>query len=171
MKVRDRGIMHKVVKEIVDKAQKIGWRYVGLNGAGHHVLKHENGAEETLPATPSEYRGMQNALLTLERKAGQKLPRPKAGRSRAKVAKEVLDLEQAAKHNAAYHRQWGDQIVNLWTMHENDVMLMRQLAANPTRTSVQEAKESLGRIRKIEAELRRFGQPVKPFSITDVPAA
>ena len=92
--------MHKDVKQLVAKAETIGWTCDGvLDGRGHYTLVHENGTRYPIAATPSDPRSGLNALANLERLAGQKTARIIRNRSRKKV--EFYEDNSAARAKSA----------------------------------------------------------------------
>lgn len=162
--------MHKVVREVVEKARRIGWKYQGVNGEGHPVLVHENGERQTLPATPSDYRGLTNAVLALERKAGRKLPRQKSGKvSKGPGEQTDFDVIEAHQANTRHHERWGEQIQNLWALRENEIVHLDEIAKHPVRNAMREGRKALARIRRWEDELRAFSQPVEAFDPLTLP--
>ncbi|MAE64120.1 MAG: hypothetical protein CMJ18_07575 [Phycisphaeraceae bacterium] len=72
--------MNAEVRDLVERVRCIGWSLeTTSDGRGHVVLLHENGERCRLPSTPSDHRGLANALAYLERTAGQKVPRARSG--------------------------------------------------------------------------------------------
>lgn len=104
--------MNSISKKILRAAEQLGFELTGeQTGSGHLVLTHPNGARCIIPATPSDWRGARNAIATLERMAGKKLPRVNHHRGR-KSAKVVDPQVEAARrrHAAEYQaRLEGEQ--------------------------------------------------------------
>lgn len=92
-------------------------------------------------------------------------------RSRKAVQSSGFDPSRAARENARWADKWGGSVADLWLEHDRQAGLLCELAKNPTRSSASEASKALAEIRAIEAQLTRFGQPVQPFSITDLEAS
>lgn len=91
--------MNRDVRELVQKAEQLGFRYAGVAPGGHIALVHENGQTYYTAASPSDYRGQKNAIAELERIAGRKLPRVNHRRSR-KSTDTVDQQVEAARRRA-----------------------------------------------------------------------
>lgn len=161
--------MHKSVRELVAKAETIGWSCDGvLDGHGHYTLVHENGARFPIAATPSDVRSDKNAIASLERIAGRKTKRIVRNRSHKKVERTDFDPAKASRANARWADRWGGDIEALHVKRDEQIAKMRELADNPTRCSAVEAKKALAEISALEDQLTRFGQPFHPFDLTDL---
>ena len=149
--------MHKTIKELVAKAETIGWTDTGTkDGRGHHVLVHENGSRLAIPSTPSDHRSVPNTLAQLERLAGRKIARPNMRRSRKNVGPSGFSFEVVASERraAAYvqleltklHRELND--VNEALVHAkaagNGVYVRRlESEANVLRVQIEDTKDQL----------------------------
>lgn len=162
--------MHKEVRELVDKVGAIGWHDTGLiDGSGHHVLEHDNGARFSIPASPSEYRGAKNAIACMEQIAGQKLPRPRHRRSHKADDHTDFDLHAASRDQRAWHRQWDEKVEDLTRQREQAIDRLKQLAESPSRSAIQEARGLCRQILHVENRLRDdFHQPIEPFDANEV---
>lgn len=93
--------MNGQAREIVVIAKALGFRFDGYDGSGHVVLSLPDGRRTSIPATPSEYRGRKNSILTLERMCGRKLPRPNHRRSRKTFDQADPEVEASRRRYAA----------------------------------------------------------------------
>jgi len=67
-------MVDKQMRQMIERARKAGYVYLGLRNNGHPHLRWEDGTTVTIPATPSDTRGIRNAVSQLERTAGKRLP-------------------------------------------------------------------------------------------------
>ena len=67
-------------RELVEWAEKRGWKWGGYSGTGHIWLNHVSGASYTIAASPSDWRGLTNAKAALLRITGDKEEKPNAGK-------------------------------------------------------------------------------------------
>lgn len=73
--------MSGYLREFLADAKKLGFVPDGTNGNGHvRLVNHDTGARYNAPSTPSDWRSVRNAIATLERISGRKLPRQHAGK-------------------------------------------------------------------------------------------
>lgn len=72
--------MRHELRQLIERAKTIGYRHDGWDSRGHARLVHTNGQSVSLAATPSDWRSRLNEISRLERVAGAKLPRQRAGR-------------------------------------------------------------------------------------------
>lgn len=86
--------------EVARAATALGFKFAGYDGSGHVVWKHPNGARHSTPASPSEYRGVRNAIAALERLAGLKLERPNHRRGRKSASGTDPEVEAARRKHA-----------------------------------------------------------------------
>lgn len=92
--------MNAAARETVRAAKQLGFTYEGIDGRGHHALRHENGTPYRFPASGSDYRGPKNTLADLERIAGRKLPRPgRRRKSRKPIGGSGFSIELAARES------------------------------------------------------------------------
>lgn len=75
-------LMHARVRELVAYGERCGFLLEGMDGRGHYVLTHPNGASVRIACTPGDYRGDDNARAEMRRTSGVTPPRPRAGRGR-----------------------------------------------------------------------------------------
>lgn len=76
--------MHKEVRELIDKANMLGFKVEGKDGNEHYTLVCDNGEQVRVASTPSEWRTTANCIAEMERKSGRKLPRQNAAKYRHK---------------------------------------------------------------------------------------
>ncbi len=70
---KGRATMQKEIREIVEEAQRQGWRVRPLK-SGHVLLLAPDGkSTATLPGTPSDWRSLKNAIAEM-RRAGFRWP-------------------------------------------------------------------------------------------------
>ena len=94
--------MHKEVRELVDKAEMLGFKLDGVDGNGHYRLVCENGETVRIPCTPSEWPSAANSLAEMERKSGRKLPRQKSGNYRhRRVHESTFELSETERMGIA----------------------------------------------------------------------
>lgn len=74
--------MHARVRELIAYATQCGFTRDGVDGNGHILLIHPNGARCRIASTPGDYRGDDNARAEMRRLSGVTPPRPNAGRFR-----------------------------------------------------------------------------------------
>lgn len=66
-----RLVNDKVVRETMKLLMDDGWRFVRLSSQNHPILRWpESGEQMSLPLTPSDRRGLRNALSTARRISG-----------------------------------------------------------------------------------------------------
>ena len=75
-----------MASQVEAAAKKLGYKFAGYDGSGHIVWAHPNGARYSTAATPSEWRGVRNAIAALERLSGRKIARPNHRRGRKSPA-------------------------------------------------------------------------------------
>lgn len=93
--------MSSLRDEVSNAASALGFKFAGYDGSGHIVWAHPNGARHSTPATPSEYRGVRNAIATLERLSGNKIDRPNHRRGRKSVAfREDPEVEASRRRHS-----------------------------------------------------------------------
>lgn len=69
----DKGSATKEIREIIEEAERQGWRSKALR-SGHTLMFAPDGKSKvTLPGTPSEHRWLKNALAKM-RQAGLRWP-------------------------------------------------------------------------------------------------
>lgn len=61
--------MHKEVRELIKWARQFGWS--PDRNSDHPILRHPNGAQVTVPGSPSDHRSLANTRSVLLRLAGQ----------------------------------------------------------------------------------------------------
>lgn len=96
------------IKEIVEWAAKYGWTLDDEKaGSGHHALRHKSGAMVTLPATPSDHRGLLNIKADIRRISGVPSDSGPAGKYRHKPRRksERFDMEAAVREQAEYRER------------------------------------------------------------------
>lgn len=161
----------KEVREAVEKAETIGWKFTGkVDGQGHPIMKHESGALHSVPATPGDWRSMKNALSTMERIAGQKIER--AGKRRASHKKfegSGFSIEDAKREQAEFHRHTDAlPVEDLWFQRReliNEMLLLLKAPGDCT----DQAATALWKIRGTERALKQLGQSVRDFDLMDLP--
>ena len=91
-------------------AKALGFTFTGHDGRGHCVWEHPKGLVR-LPATPSEWRGVKNAVAQMERIAGTKLARPNHRRGRKSTAPTTDPQVEASrrKHAETYEEKRAEQ--------------------------------------------------------------
>lgn len=67
------------VRRLLNAAESLGGTYEGKDGRGHHVIDF-GGQRYSVACSPSEWRGLRNAISDMERITGRKVPRQKSGR-------------------------------------------------------------------------------------------
>lgn len=67
-------------RELVEWAESHGWRMGPYTGTGHIRLIHRTGKSYTIAATPSDWRGLQNAKSALLRTVGERESKPNAAK-------------------------------------------------------------------------------------------
>ena len=98
--------MNSQSREVVALAERLGFTFDGYDGSGHLVLSLPDGTRTSIPATPGEYRGRKNAIATLERLSGRKLPRANHRRSRKTFAEDTAEVEASRRrHETAFQQE------------------------------------------------------------------
>lgn len=105
--------MNSLLKEIITKAETIGWTYEGTNARGHSVLVHKSGARYTTASTPSDRRGVLNTLSDLERIGGQKLEKINHRRSRKTPDNKEEEGWLAASRRRSREKQMRDEEIRM----------------------------------------------------------
>lgn len=149
------------VREVVALAESLGFHLVeGCTGSGHLLLEHPNG-KVTLSSTPSEHRGRKNAIATLERVAGKRLPKANHRRSRKSVKPSGYNPLAAAREGQAWHREHDATVADLLARRDTLVAECRQYAQD--RGRLRDIPAHLEAIARIERQLAHMAQPVQPF--------
>lgn len=158
--------MNHDTRAVVDIARQLGFSVEGVTGSGHLMLTHPDGGAVTIPSTPSDYRSRRNVIATLERVSGQRIDRPNHRRSRKKVERSGFSVDVARREQTTWDAAWGDHVDSLRERHDSAVCELRKLAATPTRTCVEKARELVAVIRYTEDRLRALHQPFDPCDLT-----
>lgn len=140
--------------DMLAKAERLGFRFVGHDGRNHLRLVHENG-EYSIANTPSDWRTRANELAALERIAGRKLERHHHRRSRKNITMSGFSVTGTHTDGAVAAR-----IAELNDIHEAQRIEWEALIANPTRDAALRARDLLHQIARVEADLERLHQPV-----------
>ncbi|MEV6219919.1 hypothetical protein [Nocardia sp. NPDC051833] len=119
----------KEAHDLVQRARKVGWVYLGIDGRGHHrILWPATGRKYAIPCTPGGgRRSIENAEADIARLSGQLLrPVPGAGRTstqRAADRKRKAKRQTVVKPVAAPPRpDWRDQLAALQTEPEHQLV-------------------------------------------------
>lgn len=153
--------MNRIIREIVELAEQLGFTYEGTTGSGHVRLVHQNGAAVTLPSTPSEYRGRANSVAYLERVSGRKLPRAKHRRSHKACKPSGFSVDVAVAEQSRWRGTTGATVEALEERRERLIAHCHELARK--RQTIHAIPSVLDKIAAIEAELRTLHRPVDPF--------
>lgn len=153
--------MNSQAREVLRIAEALGFTVDGRDGSGHIRLRHSNGQVTSVPATPSEYRGLRNAQLVLERIAGKRLPRTKRGHSHKAFRPSGFSIEAAHREQQRWHAICGDDVAALTAERAALVERCQQLAQR--RHNLRAIPPLLSRIASIETRLLDLHQPVERF--------
>ena len=93
--------MNARTRELVSYGQACGFALDGVDGNGHHILRHPNGAVVRLASTPGEYRGDDNARAEMRRKSGVTPPRHNSDKYRKGVRSSGFSMSAALRERAA----------------------------------------------------------------------
>lgn len=148
-------------RDLLAMAEALGFTYEGLDGSGHMRFLHSNGKVTSLPSTPSEYRGMRNCQLLLERVAGRKLPRVNKRRSHKAFKPSGFSIDVAHADQQRWHGVHGADVEALWKERDALVARCRDLAQH--RHRLRGIPPLLNRIAAIEQRLVDLHQPVEHF--------
>lgn len=92
------------MREFLAAAGVLGFRFAGFTGGGHMRLVHPDAGVYVTSATPSDYRGVRNAMSDMERMSGVRLTRPNAAHLRFKpidrVSQQIRERHRAAARRA-----------------------------------------------------------------------
>lgn len=149
---------HKAIAELVDWARPLGWRFTGYAKSGHVILEHDNGKRYHVASTPSEYRTVANIKAELERQAGRKVSRPKAGKYRKGGRQAGYAAGYTPSYDAAPWRVAADEL--------DDVD--GQLSVLDPQRHPLKARKLAARRLELEATLRRYHKPVPPHPLASI---
>ena len=146
--------MHKRVRDIVTYAESIGFHLIGQDGSEHYVLRHRKG-DYRIPSTPGDWRGDLNAKAALRRIAGAKHDGPNHRRSRKACRPSGYRPERTDEE-----QRRGGQIEALNARWHEVTARLNEMAADPHRSDMAEARELIAEQVRIEEALTDLHQPV-----------
>jgi len=150
------------LREVLAAAQKLGFAFDGYSGGGHPRLVDTAGHYVTVAATPGDHRAVRNAIATMERISGQKLPRPNAGKHRCRWQAQLNTTPSPAE------RRTSAEVESLLTEADSLRREFDTLTAAPTRASIARARRILARHAQICARLQQLHRIIDPIS-TEIP--
>lgn len=153
--------MTPVARDMRQIAEALGFTFDGFDGNGHQRFRHPNGAVASIPATPSEYRGLRNVQLLLERLAGRKLPRVNKRRSHKAVRPSGFSIEAAQREQRQRDGLHGKDVDTLTSERADLIARCHRLAQR--RGELRAIPPLLARIEAIEHRLLHLHQPVDRF--------
>lgn len=153
--------MNEHTRRLYAIAEELGFTFERRNGNGHLVFHHPNGSSVTMPATPSDYRGLLNSQLQLERAAGRKLPRVNKRRSRKAVKPSGFSIAVATREAATWRGLYGADVDALHA--ERAALIAKCERHAQRRDQLRAIPPLLDRIAAIELRLVSLHQPVERF--------
>ncbi len=146
--------------EFIAQAERLGFRLDGHTGDGHPRLRNGKGDSVVIARTPSDFRSARNALATMERLSGRKLPRPHSGHYRHRRQPQLsttlspTEIQKSGEVDAL--------------VAEADSLRLRfaDLAAAPSRDSAVEARKVLTRHEHLRRRLAQLHHIIDPIGGT-----
>lgn len=158
----------KATRDLVTQAKQLGFELEPqLNGSGHPVLVHNRTRERyPIAATPSDWRGMKNAVAALERLSGQKLPRTgKRRKGRSGQHQTDFTLDAVITETARWHGEYGDFVARIRQEHTDKVLEFKILSmGEPTRGEMNDLLHCTRKILLLEEILGEYNQPFEKFN-------
>jgi hypothetical protein len=99
--------VHNRLKELVNRAEIIGWTYEGLDRNSHAVFT-KDGVKYRTGSNPSDHRALENAISAMERIGGVKAEKPnhrKSHKNPKAEEKKVSEWLAAARRKAAARKE------------------------------------------------------------------
>jgi hypothetical protein len=151
------GYLHQFLKD----AAQLGFIFDGYDGRSHVRLHNsDTGDRYSAALTPSDWRSTRNAIATLERLSGRKLPRQRNGKYRHRKQARLDTALSPAEQRAS------DQVAAL--LAEADLVRRRidQPAAEPTRCAAAEMRRALARYEHLRGRLAQLHHIIDPIEGT-----
>jgi hypothetical protein len=143
--------------DFLAQAKLLGFTLDGHTGRGHPRLRHRSGGTVTIARTPSDYRSTRNALATLERLSGRKLPRQSNGKHRHRRQPQLDTALSPAE------KQASEQVDALVAEADSLRHRFAELAAAPTRGAAIEARRVLSRYGHLRRLLAQHHHIIDPL--------
>ena len=153
--------MHKQVREIIDKAELLGFRVDHIDGNNHYALVCDRTGEWVRVAcTPSEYRATANVLADMERKSGRKLPRQRTGRASHKSMPRTVFVKSSAE------RSISERMDRIEAQAEQlRVRFMECAAGDRSRCDAKRARKCLDEFTSLRRVLEKHGRRIEPIEV------
>jgi len=155
---------HADLRQFLHDAQQLGFVFAGYSG-GNHVRLHnpDTGDHYSAAYTPSDWRSRRNAIATLERLSGRKLPRQRNGKHQHRKVSQLDTTLSPAERRAS------DQVAALVEEAESVHRRIKYLASKQTRDAAAEMRRALakyGHLRRRLEQLHRIIPPVESLWYT-----
>lgn len=150
---------HPEVRDLIRKAETLGWVRDGFDGRGHPKLQHPvTGATYSVPSTPGDWRSTRNSIADLQRLSGRKLVRQRAGKYRA-VKVDHLELHKSSLEVSA-----GAAVDELVAEADQLRDEFAKLAADGSRAAGAAARKVVARYEQVREAAERFHRVLPPIA-------
>jgi hypothetical protein len=152
---------HADLREFLRDAAQLGFVAVGRDGAGHVRLHNpDTGHRYSAAYTPSDWRSHRNAIATLERLSGRKLPRQRNGKHRHRKVSQLLDTTLSPAERRA-----SDQVAALLEEADSVHRRIKYLADEQTRNAAGEMRRALAKYGHLRDRLEALHHSIPPVNI------
>jgi hypothetical protein len=144
--------------ELIKAAAALGFEFVGYNGSNHPVFHNaDTGQRYSAAFTPSDYRSTRNAIASMERMSGRKLPRPNNGKYRHRRQTQLDTKLSPAEQRAS------EKVAALLEEAASVRRRIDYLTANPTRDTADEARRAIAKYGHLRRRLAQMHHHIDPI--------
>lgn len=159
--------------EYVRKVKACGhWEYDKSTGRDKAVLRHKSGATVAynLHDGGNDWNGARNFAAEAGRACGCKFIESRGRKkSRKKIETSGFSLDAATREQRTFHAARGEDIERHTAERDRLVEEMRDAARSGKRERICGIRDSLRRVREIEADLsEKFHQHIEPFDVNEL---